>query len=193
MDETSLTLLDSIKSQNDDTSWQELFELYSPLIQGWLRRHGTELNDADDVAQDVLTVVYRRLREFDRQRTGSFRNWLRTITINCLRDHWRGQKQTPKATGESNFVQLLSELSDATSPLTQAWNEEHDRHVTQLLLSRIKHEFRETTWEAFERFALKNEDPDEIAAQLEITPNAVYIAKSRVLKRMREVGEGLIE
>ncbi len=193
MDETSLTLLDALRRDANGQSWQQLVDIYSPLIQGWLRRHGAKQDDVDDLVQNVLTVVYRRLGEFDRQRTGSFRNWLRTIAVNCLRDHWRAQRNRPTATGDAEFVLMLNELADSDSHLSRVWNEEHDRHLTNFLLSRIKQEFRPATWQAFERFALKEEAPESIAAELGITANAVYIAKSRVLKRMREVGAGLID
>jgi RNA polymerase sigma-70 factor (ECF subfamily) len=193
MAETSLTLLDALKQNRDGRSWQQLVEIYSPLIQGWLRRHGAKQHDVDDLVQNVLTVVFRRLGDFDRERTGAFRSWLRMIAVNCLRDHWRAQRARPTATGDTEFVLMLNELADSDSQLSRVWNEEHDHHVTTFLLAQVRTEFRPATWKAFEQFALKERDPEAIAAELGISTNAVYIAKSRVLKRLREVGAGLVD
>jgi RNA polymerase sigma-70 factor, ECF subfamily len=192
--ETSASLLDRLRLQPDAGAWQRLVDLYTPLIQGWLRRHGVPPQDADDVVQEVLTVVVRRLPDFRRQpRTGAFRRWLRTITVNCLRDHWRARRGRPVATGDSDFLQVLDQLADPDSGLSRLWDEEHDRHVTHRLLELIRPEFQPKTWEAFRRVALDGVAPDQAAAELGMSINAVFIAKSRVLTRLRQEGAGLID
>jgi RNA polymerase sigma-70 factor (ECF subfamily) len=194
MSETSTSLLDRLRVAPDAASWQRLVELYTPLIRGWLRRHGMLPQDADDVVQDVLAVVVRRLPGFRREpRTGAFRHWLRSITVNCLRDYWRAQRGRPVATGDSNLLQMLGQLEDPESGLSQQWDQEHDRHVTQRLLELIEPDFKPSTWQAFRRVALDGVAPDQVAAELGISVNAVFIAKSRVLARMREESEGLID
>lgn len=193
MSETSASLLDSLRLQSDPDAWNRLVDLYTPLIRAWLRRHAGALPDADadDVIQDVLTVVVRRLPEFTRgERVGSFRRWLRTITVNCLRDHWRGGRRRPQATGDSEFLQTLDQLEDPNSGLSREWDREHDQHVTQRLLEMIRPQFEGKTWQAFRRVTLDGAAPDDVAAELGITVNAVFIAKSRILSRLRqEAGE----
>ena len=194
MPDTSTSLLDRLRSQADAASWQRLVELYSPLIRGWLRRHGLADHDSDDLVQEVLSVVMRRIPEFRRnERTGSFRRWLRTITVNCVRDFWRSKRARPLATGDSNILKMLEELEDPGSGLSRLWDEEHDRHVAGRLLELIQHDFEPTTWKAFRRLVLDGAAPEVVATELEITTNAVYIAKSRVLSRLRQEGEGLID
>src|SRR5438105_3104588 len=128
MAETSASLLDRLRLHADPGDWRRLVDLYTPLIHGWLRRHGMPPQDADDVAQEVLTVVVRRLPAFRRQpRPGAFRRWLRTITVNCLRDFWRAQRGRPVAPGTSDFRQVLDQLADPASGLSRLWDEEHDR------------------------------------------------------------------
>src|SRR5437870_2279853 len=86
MHETSASLLDRLRRPKaGEADWRRLVDLYTPLIRGWLRRHADlPPGDADDVVQDVLAVVVRRLPDFEHnQRTGAFRAWLRTITVNC--------------------------------------------------------------------------------------------------------------
>jgi RNA polymerase sigma-70 factor (ECF subfamily) len=194
MSETSTSLLDRLRHSPDAAAWQRLVELYTPLIRGWLRRHALLDQDADDVVQDVLAVVVRRLPEFRREpRTGAFRRWLKTITVNCLRDFWRAQRVRPRATGDSDFLQMLDALEDPNSDLSRLWDREHDQHVTHRLLEMIRPRFEPATWQAFRRVALEGASPDAVASELGVTVNAVFIAKSRVLARLRQEGEGLID
>lgn len=194
MSETSASLLDRLRDQPDEASWQRLVDLYTPLIRGWLRRHAGLEADTDDLVQDVLAVVVRRLPEFRRQpRTGAFRRWLRTITVNCLRDHWRARRNRPVATGDSNFQQLLDQMADPASALSAQWDREHDHHVTHRLLELIRPDFEERTWRAFQRVALEGIAAEKVAAELGLTLNAVFIAKSRVLSKLRQEGKGLID
>ena len=191
MSETSASLLERLRDDPDDQSWQRLVDLYTPLIRGWLRRQATlQTQDADDLVQDVLSVVVRRIPEFHRQRCGSFRAWLRSITVNCLRDFWRSRGD---AIGGSNFQQVVEQLQDDDSGMSAQWDQEHDRYITQRLLEMIQSDFQPQTWRAFQRVALDGASPDAAAAELGMSVNAVFIAKSRVLARLRQAGKGLID
>lgn len=191
---TSVSLLERLRRQPGAALWQRLVDIYTPLIQGWLRRHALLPQDAEDLVQDVLAVVVRRLPDFHHQaRTGSFRCWLRTITVNCVRDFWRAQRHRPQATGDSKVLHILDQLEDPDSAISRQWDLEHDRHVSQRLLQLIRPEFEATTWQAFRRVALEGASPDATAAELGISVNAVFIAKSRVLSRLRQEGEGLLD
>jgi RNA polymerase sigma-70 factor, ECF subfamily len=190
--ETSASLLDRLRLQPDAGAWQRLVDLYTPLIQGWLRRHGVPPQDADDVVQEVLTVVVRRLPDFRRQpRTGAFRRWLRTITVNRLRKFWRARRTRPA--GTADFDKVLDRLEDPHSDLSRLWDEEHDRHVVRRLLELLESDFEPATWSAFRLLVLEGRPTAEVAAALGVTPNAVRIAKSRVLRRFRQEVEGLVD
>jgi RNA polymerase sigma factor (sigma-70 family) len=187
-------LLDTLKASPNDEAWHRLVTIYSPLIRGWLRRYSTAEHELDDLVQEVLTVVVRRIPEFERQpRTGAFRCWLRTITVNCLRDFWRSKRIRPQAIGNSDFQQTLNQLADSASGLSKVWDEEHDRHVTERLLEMIKPDFNEKTWRAFKRVAIEDRRASDVAEELGMTVNAVFIAKSRVLSRLRQEGRGLLD
>lgn len=194
MAETSASLLDQLRVASNPDAWARLVDLYGPLIRAWLRRQGLPQHEADDVVQEVLTVVVRKVGDFERQpRTGAFRRWLRNITVNCLRDFWRARRGKAQGTGDSDVQALLEQLSDPDSGLSKQWDLEHDRHVTQRLLEIIRPQFEDRSWEAFRRVALDGETPAEVAAALGLTVNAVFIAKSRVLSKLRQEGKGLID
>src|SRR5262249_30683588 len=132
MSETSFSLLNRLRSQPDAESWRRLVELYTPLIQSWLRRHDVPAADADDLTQDVMAVVVRELPHFvHNQQRGAFRNWLRSITVNRLRTLWRSRQRGRPATGGSDFLNMLDQLEDPQSDLSRLWDQQHDQHVAR--------------------------------------------------------------
>ncbi len=150
--------------------------------------------DAEDVVQEVLTTVVRELPRFDHnQRPGAFRAWLRMITVHRLRAYWERRDSRPPARGGTDQQEALAQLADPTSALSQDWDLEHDRHVTKTLLQSIRLEFQPATWQAFERQVQQGEAVSKVAKELGLSENAVLIAKSLVLKRLREKAAGLVD
>jgi RNA polymerase sigma factor (sigma-70 family) len=192
--ETSVSLLERLQARPDDASWRRLLELYRPLLHAWLRRYAVQDQDADDLVQEVLTTLVTELPKFryDRER-GAFRGWLRTILVNRLRGFWRKRQNRPIATGDTNFVGVLDQLQDPHSELSRRWDEEHDRFIAGRLLERLQPDFEAATWQAFRRVVFDGAAPRDVAAELGITVNAVFIAKSRVLQRLRSEMRGLSE
>jgi RNA polymerase sigma-70 factor, ECF subfamily len=194
MSDTPVSLLERLRTRPDDASWGRLVGLYTPLIRGWLRRHLLADADADDLVQEILAVVVRELPRFrHNDRPGAFRSWLRTVTVHRLRDFWRSRRYRPQPTGGSNFLAKLEQLQDPASGLSRLWDEEHDRHVVARLLEQIRPDFEPGTWQAFEGVMLGGERAADVAARLGISVNAVLLAKSRILARLRQVGRGLID
>jgi RNA polymerase sigma-70 factor (ECF subfamily) len=192
--QTSIGLLERVQQHPDDSSWQRLVDLYTPLIRGWLHRHGVARDDADDLTQDVLSVMVRELPHFRHgPRPGAFRCWLRTITLNRLRGFWRARHGHALASGDSAVNDLLEQLEDPHGPLAEQWDEEHDRYVLRQLLEVLEPEFSPTTWRAFCRTVLDGERTATVAAELGISTNAVLISKSRVLRRLRQEARGFLE
>ena len=194
MSVTSLSMLERLRHDPNESAWQRLVDLYTPLIRVWLRRYALLDQDVDDLVQEVLAVVVRRVPEFKRKaQVGSFRRWLRNITVNCLRSFWRAQRYRPRVTGNEGFAQILDQLEDTDSALSKLWDKEHDEHVTRRLLEMIRPRFESRTWTAFQRVALEGVPVDEVAKELHLTVNAVFIAKSRVMHLLKQAGKGLLE
>src|SRR4051812_4296253 len=122
MPETPVTLLERIRREPSGPAWQRLTDLYAPLLRRWLGRHRLQPSDADDVVQEVLSVVARQLPGFAHGGQGAFRAWLRAILTNQLRAFWRKRRGLPLA-GEA-AERLLAELEDPTSDLSRRWDEE---------------------------------------------------------------------
>jgi RNA polymerase sigma-70 factor (ECF subfamily) len=183
--------LEQVVNGPDSFAWQRWHALYEPLIRGWLKKHQLVTADCDDIVQDVLTVVVRRLPEFHHKgRVGAFRLWLKTITINCLREHWKRLQKHP---GRIAATTALDDWADERGNLSQLWDREHDRHLVQKLLAFLQPEFAPETWRAFQMLVIEDRPAADVAQELGMTPNAVYIAKSRVLTRLRAEAAGLVD
>ena len=194
MSETSISLLESLRNDPNETAWERTVQLYVPLIRSWLKRYAVAEQDIEDLVQDVLAIVIRKMPEFRKQpQIGAFRRWLRNITINCLREFWRAQKYRPKLAAPGEFSDMLDQLANCDSAMSKLWDREHDDHVTRHLLEMIRPRFEARTWQAFQRVVLEGAPVDQTAEELGMTANAVFIAKSRVLQMLRKAGEGLIE
>jgi RNA polymerase sigma-70 factor, ECF subfamily len=191
---TSKSLLFKARDRSDQAAWRRLTELYEPLILKWTRPHVAQRADAEDVVQKVLTTLIRELPRFDHnQRPGAFRAWLRTITVHRLRAYWDKRDARPAASGGGDVYESLAQLADPASPLARSWDDEHDRHVIKSLLASIQLEFQPATWKAFERQVQQGRSAAVAADELGLSVNAVLIAKSRVLKRLREKAAGLVD
>jgi RNA polymerase sigma-70 factor (ECF subfamily) len=194
MPDTPISLLERLRLRPDAASWRRLVDLYTPLIRAWLRRHALQDPDADDLTQDVLGVLVRELPNFRHDlRRGAFRRWLRTVTVNRLRVFWRAQRGRPLAGNAADLGHVLDQLEDPDSGLSRLWDREHDLHVARRLLELLEPEFEPATWRAFRLLVLEGRPTSEVAAELGLSPNAVRIAKSRVLRRFRQEVDGLID
>lgn len=191
--ETPVSLLERLKHKPLETDWYRLDQLYRPLIRQWLRRDPTLRHETDDLVQEVMTVLTRELVQFDRQRLGSFRSWLKTITLNRLKMFWRSCKNHPEPLNGTSSESPLSQLADPASELSQLWDRQHDQHVIHRLLEMVQPDFEPTTWKAFQQVMLNEHKIEEVARNLGISANAVMIAKCRVIKRLRQEGEAFVD
>jgi RNA polymerase sigma-70 factor (ECF subfamily) len=193
MDSTRLSLL--MRANDGSTlAWDEMVNLYRPLIYGWLRRHDVVHHDAEELTQDVLSVLVKELPRFSHSgNKGAFRSWLRRTTVNRALGFWRAGKVRPAATGETRFIRMCEQLEDGDSELTRNWDREHDQHVLSQLLQKMATQFSHTTYEAFRRLVFEDASAEAVAKDLNLTLGAVYSAKSRVLRQLRREASGLVD
>jgi RNA polymerase sigma-70 factor (ECF subfamily) len=159
-----------------------------------LRKYDVQESDAEDLVQEVLMAVSKDLGKFEHAgHPGAFRGWLKAILVNRLRKFWRARDRRPQARGDSDIDARLAQLDDPSSEMSLIWNREHDQYVLRRLLALAEPHFAPNTWTAFCRVALDGAPPDVVAEEMGISRNAVIIAKCRVLGRLRQESEGLIE
>ncbi|MAT14693.1 MAG: RNA polymerase subunit sigma-70 [Planctomyces sp.] len=176
----------------DDADWRMLHEMYHPLIRRWILRVPGMAGDAADIAQDVFVILMRELPTFERRRDGSFRAWLKQITLNRIRTHQRRTRR--KATsGGDDLQEFLTHFADPSSQLSRRWDQEHDQHVLQKLMAIVQLDFGEKTWEAFQLFAVQGHPASEVASKTGLTLNALIKGKARILSRLREESRCFLE
>ena len=191
--ETRVSLLQRVSAGSED-AWAELAELYQPLVAGWLRRYNLAEDDAEDLSQEVMSVLIREVRNFDHNgRIGAFRSWLKQVTANRATEFLRRTQRRPVSMGGSSFQHMLGELQDPDSEISRLFDREHDMHVLANLLLRVASECKAATMDIFRLHVLIGRDANDIARETGVTPHAVYMAKSRILRRPRQLAPGLLE
>jgi len=177
-------LLVRIRDAQDSQSWQTFVEVYAPLIYRYCRHYGLQDADAADVSQEVLVQVARSIRTFEYQpERGRFRDWLGTVVRGKV-VRWRENcaREVRGKGGDSEMVPVPTVAPQADTE----WTAQFNAHILRVALERIRSNFEPATWGAFERVWLENRSPDDVARELAIPVAAVYVAKSRVLKQLRE-------
>jgi RNA polymerase sigma-70 factor (ECF subfamily) len=193
MDVTNLSLLERARA-GADRAWDRLFAVYQPLVYHWLRRQALSHHESEELTQEVLLVVHKELGAFSHPGApGAFRGWLRVVTAYRARAYWRAGKIRPAAVGGSGFHAAVEQLEDPDSNLSRVWDREHDEHVLGRLLELMESEFEPRTLRAFRRQVLDGVPAEEVAAELDMSVGAAYVAKSRVLARLRKEAAGLID
>jgi RNA polymerase sigma-70 factor (ECF subfamily) len=184
MHTTNVSLLQQIRQVADGSAWDRFVRLYTPLLFYWARRLGLQDQDAADLVQDVLIVLVRKLPEFQYQPGRSFRGWMRTVLMNKWRDRRPPEEPVPM---DSNMHPQAPADND---PLEER---EYRLYVIGRAMRLMVTEFEPATWQACWDTVMGGRPPAEVAAELGLTVNAVYLAKSRVLGRLRQELEGLLD
>ncbi len=189
----SSTLLERVKA-NRSGAWTRLADLYGPVVYRWCRQAGVRRDDAPDVVQEVFAALALHIDGFRREKPGdSFAAWLRTITQNKIRDHFRSRHGRPAAEGGSEAQQRIEQLAEPSEPSAASNPREVQETVLPIGLDLVRAEFEPRTWEAFQRVAIQRQPPVRVANELGMSIQAVYQAKSRVLRRLRQDLDGVAE
>ncbi len=181
----SPSLLAGIRADDPD-AWHRLASLYGPLVYSWCRGRGLQPADAEDVLQEVFLTVAARIKDFRReQENDTFRGWLAAITRHKIGDWLRRQREREHAAGGTDAQQSLQQ---EPAPGPAQWPEPGEADdLVQRGLDLVRAEFAERTWQAFWRVVALEQGPADVAADLGMSRNAVYLARSHVLRRLREV------
>lgn len=191
---TRPSLLVRIRDLENQRAWEEFVEIYTPLVYGYCCRRGLQDADAADVSQDVMRAVALAIRkfEYDPQR-GRFRDWLLTVVRSKLQNFLAGRARHPQGTGDTAVHQFL-EAQPAPEEHSD-WDRDYDHRLFCWAAEQIRSEFKEPTWQAFWQTVMEERPGKEVAARIGLSVGAVYIARSRVLARLKEkivlvAGEG---
>jgi len=191
MNSTSVNLLERLREPQAESAWQRFVELYAPLVFYWARQKGLNADDASDLLQDVLATLLTKLPEFQYDPDRRFRGWLRTITVNRVTDMHRRNAIRSLQT-ELDSTAVLNRLTQADSN-DLFIESEYRAVVINGALDLLRSEFQPVTWQACWLQIVEGQPASAVASQLNIPLNSVYLAKSRVLARLRQELEGLMD
>ncbi len=186
MNTTPVSLLERLRQPNEPDAWNRFVKLYTPLLYYWAKRLGLQESDAADLVQDVFTLLVQKLPAFHYDRDRSFRNWLLTVMSNKLRTRLR--HRPPASLGAGDVARL--EAPEETDGLDET---EYRERLVRQALHLMQTEFSPSMWKACWEHAVMGRPAAEVAAELGIRTGSVYVAKSRILTRLRQELKGLLD
>jgi len=188
MDQTSPSLLERLRQPAEQEAWARFVKLYTPFLYDWAHRLGLNEPDAADLVQDVFVVLVQKLPEFTYDQHRSFRSWLGTVLRNKWRDHQRQRAVRALHAREPLGEDLAG--PDENAAFAEA---EYRQHLVSRALRLMQAEFQPRTWQACWEHVVSGRPAAEVAAELGLSIDPVYAAKSRVLRRLRQELQGLLD
>jgi RNA polymerase sigma-70 factor (ECF subfamily) len=185
---TPITLLERLRRPGEQAAWERFVQLYTPLLYHWARRLAPQEADAADLVQEVFVVLLRELPTFNYQPPRRFRGWLWTVLVNKWRERGRRRAGRPAEIGGDALDQQVE--PDAGPALEE---EEYRQYLVGRALQLMQADFELATWKASWAYVVEGRPAAAIAAELGPSVNAVHLAKARVLRRLRQELEGLLE
>jgi RNA polymerase sigma-70 factor (ECF subfamily) len=189
---TRASLLVRLRDGHDADAWQEFVRLYAPVIYGFARKRGLQDADAADLMQDVLRSLSTAMGRLDYDPIrGTFRGWLFTVTRNKVFNFLDSRSRRVDGTGDSRMQQRLEQHAGADGTLSADWEADYQRALAAQAMEVVKSEFQAATWEAFHQTAVEGRAPAEVSGRIGLSVGAIYVAKSRIIARLRQEIERL--
>jgi RNA polymerase sigma-70 factor (ECF subfamily) len=204
MDETKFlatrsSLLDRMKNEEDQQSWLEFYNTYWKLIYNAARKSGLKDPDAQDVVQETVLTVLRKIKEFEYNRDkGSFKGWLKVITRSRIMDHWRKCSRQPGKNTNQGTEREASDLDESIPDpggfeLEKIWEQEWRSNIHSIALDRVKQQVSAQQFQIFDCYVLKEWSVGEIKSKLHFSSGQIYMAKHRVGKLFKQELQLLME
>ena len=184
--DTRESLILRLPSSQDALAWREFIAIYEPLIIRFAGRRGLQEADAREIAQNVLIAVAKSVDRWqpDRER-GRFRAWLFRIARNQL-INWISKQATQASSARALDGSALEQFPSEDYRAAEI-ELEYRREMFRVAAAQARDSFSASTWDAFWRTAVLAESVDSVATSLELSPGAVYIARSRVTSKIRDI------
>ena len=188
--DTRQSLLIRIRDSHDQRAWNEFVDIYTPLIYRFCGSRGIAESDRPDVMQEIYKAISKAIGRFEYDRNRStFRNWLYTVCRSKIHNHLRAQLCRSKEAGTTSVRRRLENEPDPREK--QDWETEYQRYMFRWAAGKVRNEFAEKTWSAFWRTAVDAESVANVAKELDMSSGAIWVAKSRVVARIREKIESI--
>ena len=184
--ETNHSLVARVKNLGDGASWVEFMGIYQPVVYRMAKRRGLQDADAHDVMQQVFVSIAGAIERWESSaELPPFRAWLTTITRNAI-SKALSRRPRDRATGSTSVMEQLNAVADTGEGSDEEFAVEARRQMFRWAAQRVRIEFAPATWDMFWRTSVMGESASDVATASERTTGAVYIARHRVIDRMKE-------
>jgi RNA polymerase sigma-70 factor (ECF subfamily) len=188
MDTTSVSLIERLRNPDDSAAWTRFSEICTPLLFRWAKRMGLQDNDAADLVQEVYALLIVKLPEFRYDPTKSFRSWLRTVALNKWRETHRRRTEATLDETDGKFDEIESPPGSVAF-----WEVEYRDHLAGLALAAMQEHFEPNSWKACVETVVHGRSTADVAAELGMSEGAVYVAKFRVIRKLRQELAGMVD
>jgi RNA polymerase sigma-70 factor (ECF subfamily) len=188
---TRVTLLNRLKNWNDQSTWQEFFDIYWQLIYGFARKAGLGDAEAQDVVQETMVSVAKQMPAFKYDPAlGTFKGWLLTLTRWRIVDQLRKRGPLvphPAAAGDTARTATIERLADENSPdINALWEADWGRTILAAAMARVKNRLDPQKFQIFDFYVTREWPPEKVAQTFNVTVNQVYLVKNRVTEMLRD-------
>jgi RNA polymerase sigma-70 factor (ECF subfamily) len=182
---TTTQILENLKYSSDNAGWSCFRDYFYPVIVRFAKRMGLNPDDAEDAAQETMIAFIKAYRtdKYQRQQ-GKLSHWVMGVARNVIRNHCRKQPKISPSAKSNSMVSMPQDIEDEQA-VRHTWQTEWRNVLLQRCLIQARNEFDAKTFLAFELYALRGKPAAQVCEELNMSPNAVYIAKNRVLTKIR--------
>jgi len=182
---TCPTLLARLRHDpSNEAAWDEFIEQYGRHIYRWCKQWGLQDADAEDVTQEILLKLARKLRDFRYDPNYRFRGWLKTVAHHAWRDFVDSQRRARTTADDHTWERLQS--VEAREDLIQRLEQAFDHELLEAAKVQVRLRVAPHTWEAFRQVAIDGLPAADVAANVRMQVAMVYVAKSKVQKMLQE-------
>jgi RNA polymerase sigma-70 factor (ECF subfamily) len=184
---TSPSLLIRLRDRGDHAAWSQFVSIYQPLIHRFARKHGLQDADAADLTQEVLRAVSGSIERLDYDaRRGTFRGWLFTVVRNTLCNFVERRRRQVQGSGDTGVQESLDQQPGPIDEPEAEWDREYERRLFSWAAEQVRGSVQPATWQAFWRTAVEGQSGQDVARALGMSVASVYLAKSRVMARLKD-------
>jgi RNA polymerase sigma-70 factor, ECF subfamily len=186
--DTRDSLIARLNSPADVAAWNEVMSIYGPLVYRVAIQQGLQKADAEDVVQEVFTVVLRSVGEWlDQPKRGRFRSWLSGICRNTSLNVLNRRPKGAVGLGGTEAIEAMNRLEEAVDDVSSAFDIEYKREIYRWAIKKVKVSVSQSTWDAFYKTHVEGRPIADVSSELGVKTGSIYLARSRVMRRLREL------